>query len=187
MVSEKILKEVAKNIINVNLGVKEKDIVMISAGPNSLKFAEALAYEAAIIGAQPTITYGSDELSLKIYKDTDVKFLKNMPRLSDILSRVVDVSIIIDDTNPFVARLLPQDKIEIRRKVIKPIRIREENRERRKDLKKALIGYPTIEVAKAIGISYSSLDKIFWQAMRADYEKIYEFNKRLIRVLAKSK
>ncbi|MEM5826178.1 MAG: aminopeptidase, partial [Candidatus Aenigmatarchaeota archaeon] len=184
---EKDLEIIAKNIININLGVKEKDIVLISAGPNSLAFAEALAYEAAMVGAQPTIYYSSDELALKIYKDIKEKFLKNWPRLADILSKVVDVSIIIDDTNPFAASKIPQNKVEIRRKIYKPIRRREERREKRKELRKALIGFPNLDTAKSLGISFKKLNEIYWNTMKADYENIYQFNSKLIKVLNKAK
>lgn len=181
MVSKVDLQKIAKRIINLNLSVKEKNIVTISAGEKSLDFAEALAYEAAIIGSQPAIRYGSDKLSLKIYKNINPKFLKNWPRLADILSKKVDVSIVIDDSNPFIARLLPQKKIEIRRKVIKPIRRREEKRQLKKKMKAALIGFPTEENAKAMGIPFNKLNGIFWNAMKANYENIYRFNASLIK------
>jgi len=187
MVSEKEMRKIAKSIINVNLGVKEKDIVTISAGPKSLELAEALAYEASIKGAQSSISYGSDELALRVYRDINPKFLKNWPKLADVLSRLVDVSIVIDDSNPFVARLLPQKKIEIRRKTVKPIRTREEERQLKKEMKAALIGLPTKEVARAMKISFNKLNKIFWDAMKANYEKIYQFNSALIRKLSRAK
>lgn len=183
MVSEKKLQKISRIIINTNLCVKEKEVVLIYCGPNSLKFAEYLAFEAAKIGAQPTIVYGSDELSLKIYEAINPKFLKNWPRLGDALSRLVDVKIVIDDTNPFLANKLPQWKVEIRRKTVKPIRDREERREKRKELKAALIGFPTKEIAKVLKISHEKLDKIFWDAMDVNYSKIYEYNKNLIRKL----
>jgi len=159
MVSQEDLQKIARNIIRVNLGVKEKDITLIDAGPKSLRFAEALALEASKIGAQPAIFYGSDELALKTYNSMKIKYLKNFPRLADVLSKIVDVEIVIDDTNPFVAKKLPQNKVEIRRKVTKPIRDRKERREMKKDLKTALVGFPTEEVAKALKIPLRSLRK----------------------------
>jgi len=180
LLPEKEIQKIAKTIVNVNMGVREKDITLISCGPNSFKFAEVIAFEAAMVGAQPTITYGSDELSLKIYQNIKEKFLKNVPRLAKILSRHVDVKIIIDDENPFLARQIPQDKVEIRRKISKPIRRIEEIREAKKSLRTALIGFPTKEMARAIGLKFKDLDKIFWDAMRIDYQKLYEFNKKLI-------
>jgi aminopeptidase len=178
-----LFEKIARNIIKINLGVKEKDVTLISAGPNSLKFAEALAFEAAKIGAQPTILYGSDELSLKIYKTIKPKFLRNWPKLADTFSKLVDVKITIDETNPFVARQLPQQKIEIRRKTVKPIIDREEKRQMKKEMKAALIGFPTKEVARAMKIPFKRLNKIFWDAMNIDYQKLYEYNKRIIEKL----
>lgn len=187
MLSEKEMQRIARTIVNVNLGIKEKDIVIIDAGPKSLKLAEALAFEAARIGAQPHIGYGSDELALKIYKTINPKFLRNWPKLADVLSKIVDVDIHIDESNPFLARQLPQKKIEIRRKTVKPIRRREEERWRKKDMKAALIGFPTSETAKAMKIPFNKLNKIFWNAMKSDYQKIYQFNVALIRKLSGAK
>lgn len=181
--SKSELQKIAKNIVNVNLSVKEKDVTLISAGPKSLELAEALAFEAAKIGAQPTITYGSDKLSLKIYKTINSKFLRNWPKLADAFSKIADVKIMIDDSNPFLARQLPQKKIEIRRKTIKPIREREETRQRKKDMKAVLLGFPTQEDARALKIPFKKLSKIFWDSMKTDYLKIYEYNKKLINKL----
>ncbi len=180
MVSYEKMKKIAKFIIRKSLDVKEKDVTLISCGPKSLQFAELLAFEAAQIGAQPTITYGSDKLSLQIYKTIKPKFLKNWPKLADILSKTVDVKIIIDETNPFLARQIPQKKVEIRRKTVKPINDREERRERKKELKTVLIGFPTEEIARAIKIPFEKLNRIFWAAMDINYEKLYEYNKKII-------
>ncbi len=181
------MQKIARTIVRKNLAVKEKDLTLISAGPNSLKFAEALAYECAIIGAQPTITYGSDALSLKIYNAIKPNFLKNKPKLASLLWNKIDVDIHIDDSNPFLARKLPQRKVEIRRKTLKPIRRKEEKRLMKKEMKSALIGFPTMEMAKAMGISFKRLSKIFWNAMDIDYESLYRFNTRLCKRLENAK
>lgn len=183
MLSEKEMQKIARTIINVNLGVKEKDVTLILAGPKSLKLAEALALEASRIGAQPSINYGSDELSLKTYKMINPKFLRNWPKLADVLSKLVDAEIIIDESNPSLAKQLPQKKIEIRRKTVKPIRKREEERQIKKDMKAVLLGFPTSEDARAMGIPFKKLEKIFWDSMRINYQKLYEFNSALLRRL----
>ncbi len=171
--------EIAKQIIRKNLSVKEKEVVLISASPKTLEFSEALAYQCSMIGAQPAIQYGSDKLSLRIYKDINKKHLKNWPKLSDVLTKTADVRIIIEDQNPFLESLLPQDKIEIRRKVMKPIRDREDKRIMRKDVKIVLLGFPTEESARAMGISFNKLNNIFWNTFNIDYNEIYRFNEAL--------
>lgn len=183
MVSQKKMQKVAKRIVNTNFGIRQKDVVIISCGPNSLKFAEALAYECAIKGAQPMITYGSDKLSLKIYKKIKPEFLKFKPKLGYAHLDVVNVEMNIDDSNPFVARRLPQKKIEIRRKTVKPLRRLREKKLKRKALKSALVGFPTKENAWAMKIPFKKLDKIFWDTMDVDFNKLYRFNERLIKKL----
>ncbi len=181
MVSEKKMKRVAKTIVHTNFGIKQGDVVLISAGPNSLNFAELLAYECAIIGAQPTIMYGSDRLALKVYKDIDFKLLKQKPKLGYAHLKVVNAEMHIDDSNPFLARRLPQWKVEIRRKAIKPLRKLKEKKLAKKKLKSALIGFPTKEDARAMHIPFKRLEKIFWDTMDVDFGKLYKFNERLLK------
>lgn len=184
MVSEKKMRRVARNIVHTNFGIKKGDVVVISAGPNSLKFAEQLAYECSIIGAQPSITYGSDDLSLKIYKKIDSKLLRQKPKLAYAHLKVVDAEMHIDDSNPFVARHLPQWKVEVRRKTIKPLRKLKEKKLAKKTLRSALIGFPTKEDARAMGISYKRLENIFWDTMDVNFNRLYRFNERLLKKLS---
>ncbi|MFH1229621.1 MAG: aminopeptidase, partial [Candidatus Aenigmatarchaeota archaeon] len=73
--------------------------------------------------------------------------------------------------------------IEIRRKILKPFRKIEERRQLKKDMKSALIGFPTQENAKAMKIPYDKLCKIFWSTMNADGEEMYKFNNKLLKKL----
>jgi len=187
MLSQKKLQKIAKNIVNVNLGVREKDVTIITAGPKSLKFAEALAFECAMKGAQPSIQYGSDELALKIYKKINPKFLKNWPKLSDVLTKIADVEIHLDESNPFLEKQLPQKKIEIRRKIIEPIKRKRDIRLKKKTMRLALVGFPTEETAKALKTSFNKLNKIFWNTMDIDYKKLYQYNNLVIRKLRNAK
>ena len=180
MISQAELQKIAKNIINKSMFVKQKEAVVISTGPNSLKFAEKLAYEAAIIGANPTITYGNDELSLKIYKDIKTKHLRIIPKLSKILAKKIDVEIIIDDSNPSIARKLPQKKIQIRMKTMKPIKKIRDKRIIKKTIKSVLIGFPNKETAKSLGTSFNKLSKIFWNTLSMDPYKLYIINEKII-------
>ena len=183
MVSRNKMQKVAKTIVNTNFGIRTKDVVVISCGPNSLKFAEALAYECAMKGAQPTIGYRSDELSLKIYKKINPKFLKFKPKLGYAHLKIVNAEMHIDDSNPFVAKLLPQKKIEIRRKALKPFKRKRDKLLVKKRMKLALIGFPTKEDAKAMKLPFKRLEKIFWDTIDVDYNKLFSFNDRLIRKL----
>jgi len=184
MISDSRLQKIARKIVRVNMNIKEKDLTIIDAAPNSLKFAEALAYEAAIIGAQPSITYGSDELSLKIFRNINPRYLRNWPKLADTLSKIKDAEIIIDDSNPFIERLIPQKKVEIRRKATKPIRDFLDKRIVKKNVKIALIGFPNPHTARALGISFKKLSRIFWDTLDVDYNRLYEYNKFFVKQLS---
>lgn len=172
-------EKIAKIIVNTNMELKRKDAVIISAGPKSLEFAEALAFECAKIGAHPSISYGSDKLSLKIYKTIKKNFLKDIPKLSGIIARRADAKIVIDEENPFLARQLPQDKIQTRIRAVKPIRDIEDKRQLKKEYKTALVGFPTEESARAMKISFSRLKKIYFDTMNVDYRKLHQYNLKL--------
>jgi aminopeptidase len=183
MISPKELQKVAKSLINKTMVVKPKEAVVISAGPESIDFAEKLAYEAAIIGANPTINYSSDELALKIYKNINLKFLKTIPKLSKILAKEVDVEIMLDDTNPFLAKQLPQNKIQIRRKALKPVSKIRDARFVKKTIKSVLVGYPTKEIAKSLGTPFEKFSKIFWDTMRVDPYEQFIINNKIMKKL----
>jgi aminopeptidase len=180
MISRSQLQKISRNIIRKSMYVKPKEAVVISAGPDSLGFAEKLAYEAAIIGANPTITYGSDKLSLKIYNDINTKYLKTIPKLSKIFAKKIDVQIVLDDSDPFIASKLPQKKVQIRMKAFKPIRKIRDKRVANKTIKSVLLGYPTKETAKFLGLSFKRLSKIFWKTLSTDPSRLLKINNRII-------
>ena len=180
MNSNNLLRKVAKNIINTSMCVLPGESVLISAGPDSLKFAEMLAYDAAMIGANPTIAYGSDQLSLNIYRDIDTKYLKKIPKFSRIFAKNVDVELMISDENPLISRLLPQKKLELRRRTMKPVRKIRDARVVKKTIKSVLIGFPTREKAKALGISFEKLSNIMFSTLSMDTQTQYKINERII-------
>jgi aminopeptidase len=180
MISPARMQKIARNIIRKSMFVKEREYVVISAGPDSLGFAEKLAYEASMIGANPTIVYGSDNLSLKIYNDINIKYLKRIPKMSRIFAEKVDVQIMLDDSNPFIACKLPQKKIQVRQKTFKPIRKISDRRVVNKTIKSVLLGYPTKETAKFLGLSFNRLSKIFWKTLSTDPYRLFKINNRII-------
>jgi aminopeptidase len=184
MISQPHLQKIARNIIRKSMFVKEKEVVRISTGPKALKFAEMLAYEASIIGAHPTISYCSDDLALKIYRGTKLKYLKRMPELSKILARKIDVEINIEDSNPFIETKLPQDKVQARIRAMKPIKKIRDRRVVNKTIKSVLLGYPTRETARSLGTSFNRLSNIFWNTLSIDPYKLHQFNKKLIKKIS---
>ncbi|NOZ82046.1 MAG: aminopeptidase [Candidatus Micrarchaeota archaeon] len=174
-----MLSKVAERIIGTNLSVREGEMVIINCGPNSLEFAEELAYHSSIIGAQPTIVYSSDRLALRVFRKIDEKYLRVIPKLTEYLSKKADVKIIIDDSDPEIEKKIPQKKLEIRRSALKPVRRREDRRIMKKDVKIALVGFPTPSQAKALGISFKKLSSIFWKTMNVNYRRLHEYNRKV--------
>ena len=183
MISKTKMQKIARNIIRKSMFVKEKEYVVISTGPKSVEFAEMLAYEAAVIGANPSIRYASDELVLKIYQDTKLKYLTRIPKFTKFFTKNVDVEIHLDDANPFVERQLPQNKVQSRIKAFKHIRNIMDKRVVKKTIKSVLLGYPTEENAKALGITFKKLDDIFWKTLSTDPNKLFKYNKKVIKKL----
>jgi aminopeptidase len=171
------LKKIARTMVLLNLNVKERESVIISAGPNSLDFAEELAFVATKIGAHSTVTYGTDKLALRAYKTIKTKYLKHYSELSELITKKVDVEIYLDDSNPFLERKFPQKKIEIRRKATKPLRELRDERIVKKNIKSALVGFPTKESARSMNIPFNKLNKIFWDTMDVNYNSLHETNR----------
>ena len=183
MISQVELQKIARNIIRKSMFVKEKEVVRISTGPDAVNFAEMLAYESSIIGANPTISYCSTDLSLNIYRGTKLKYLKRIPKLSKYLAKNIDVEIIIEDSNPFTEKKLPQEKVQARIKALKPLTKIRDRRVVKKTIKSALVGYPTKETANSLGTSFGKLNKIFWSTLNIDPYKLYLFNNNIVKRL----
>lgn len=167
----------AEQVVGTNLRLEKGKSVIISTGRDALAFAEEIALACWRVGAQPMITYGSDELALRTYRGTNPAFFKLRTKLSRAIMESKDAQIILDEGNPFIEKLLPQDRIEIRRKAMRPIRDLEDRRMRHRRLKVVLVGFPTKELARAIGISYARLMKIYLAAMSVDVDGIYRYNR----------
>jgi aminopeptidase len=103
--------------------------------------------------------------------------LKHVSEISKIIAKKVDVEIYLDDSDPFAERLIPQHKIEIRRKAAKPLRKLKDYRVLKKNIKSALMGFPTKETARSLNTPFGKLNKIFWSTMDVNYYNLHKRNK----------
>ncbi len=182
---QKKIRKIAKQIIKQNLSLKEGETLVIDAGPNSLEFAEELAYQASLIGVHAFILYSSSNLRYRIFKDVSEKHLKKISPLNEFIMKEVEAEIILNDADPFIESKIPQKKVEIRRKALLPLRRIRDKRIISKNVKILLLWYPTEEVAKAIGIPFKDFWKIYWDCLDINYQELYEYNKKLISALRK--
>ncbi len=179
------IEKMAKKIIRENLFLKQSETLIIHSGPKALEFAEELAYQASLIGAHSFIIYSSSKLRYKIFRDINEKHLKKISSLNKFITKKIDAEIILDDSDPLTESKIPQKKIEIRRKTLLPLRRIRDKRITSKDVKIALLWYPTEEAAESIGISFKKLWKIYWNCLDIDYNALYQYNRKLVSALKK--
>ena len=53
----------------------------------------------------------------------------------------------------------------------------------KKQLRSALIGFPTEEDARAMRVPYARLDRIFWDTLDVDFHRLYAFNERMLKLM----
>jgi aminopeptidase len=174
---ENFYPRLAEQVVRTNLRLEKGDSVVISTGRPALPFAEEIAVSYWRVGAQPMISYGSDQMGLRMFREAKPEFLRIRTRLSRAVAEAKDAHVILDDGSPFVEKLLPQAKLQIRAKAMRPIRDLQDRRMRRRNLKVVLVGFPTKELAKAIGIPYARLMKTYLASMSVDVNEVYRYNR----------
>jgi aminopeptidase len=162
------IERIGKRIIE-SMGIKEDDMVLISAGGHNLDMAEAIALECYKIGAPPIITTSSDSFTREVYTQVGEKNLEKTHK--HLLSAFdnIDVRITIEPyDDPFLLREVPLSKLGAKRRGHKPIWDKQIER----GVRWLYIGYPTQKMADAFGIDYLTLKEMYLQMLDIDYKKL---------------
>jgi len=163
-------KKIAEKIVNYCAGVKDNETVTIIGRKDNLFFCELIGLQCYEIGAIPQVIIYSDDYKYKMLTETPIKFLKRLPR--HLLALIKESNVIITTAfeweDPKLMGEVPEEKIVIQRIAEKPIKDVIFDGERR------WLGcsFPTEQQAKAIGIDFSELYNMYWDAIDIDYEDL---------------
>lgn len=165
------LEEVAQKVVETCMNVKEDEVIQINGAPFNFDFIEHLALHVRKKGAFPVIKCKSDSLERMIIEEVDTDHLKKTPEHYLKWMEDIDGVIGVDHRkDPRILYQLPEKKIGARRKGKKKINDKFQEGE----IRWTGIGYPTEEKADMYGISFKKFEKMFWEAINTDYERLKE-------------
>lgn len=163
-------KKIAKKIVKFCARVRDKETVTIIGREDNLFFCELIGLQCYKIGAIPQIIIYSDDYRYKTLTETPIKFLKRLPRhlLALIKESDVVITTAFEWKDPRLMDEVPEERIAVKRIAEKPIS------EVIFDGKRRWFGcsFPTKQQAKAIGVSFSELYNMYWDAIDIDYEDL---------------
>lgn len=174
-------KEIARKLVMYCARVKDNETVTIIGRGDNLFFCELISLQCYKIGAIPQIIIYSDDYKYKMLTETPVKFLKRLPR--HLLALIKESDVIITTAfewkDPKLMGKVPEEKIATQRIAVKPIS------ETIYDGKRRWLGcsFPTEQQAKAIGLNFSELYNMYWDAIDIDYEDLIKRTSKLVSYL----
>lgn len=162
--------ELAARIVKTSAAVKPGDVVVIAGGKHNISLLEALAIEAKKQGGLVTIFLDSDAIERATYKDVPEQYLDQQPTfLVEWLKHmnvfiglpgVEDSKAVFEDIPP--ERLAKSSKAgQVVSDALNGSGVRLVN-----------VGYPTQSDASVNQLDYATYQKVFWEAVGADYQKI---------------
>jgi aminopeptidase len=163
-------KEIAKKLVRYCARVKDNETVAILGREDNLFFCELIGLQCYKIGAIPQIIIYSDDYRYKTLNETPIKFLKRLPR--HLLALIKESDVIITTAfeweDPKLMSEVTEERIAAKRIGEKPIN------EAVYDGKRRWLGcsFPTEKQAKAIGINFSELYNMYWDAIDIDYDDL---------------
>lgn len=170
-------KKIAEKIVKFCARINDDETVTIIGREDNLFFCELIGLQCYKIGAIPQIIIYSDDYKYKMLTETPIKFLKRLPRhlLALIKESDVVITTAFEWKDPKLMGKVPEERIATQRIAVKPIS------ETIYDGKRRWLGcsFPTEQQAKAIGISFSELYNMYWDAIDIDYEDLIKRTSKL--------
>lgn len=178
-------EELARRVVLTSAGVKPGDVVVVSGGKHTIPLMEAIAIEARKAGGLVTMFLNSDRVIHSRNVDVPEQYLEQEPHYLVEWFKHVDVYIGLpsaEDPQTAIAGV-PQARIA---KISKAERV-VTNMLNEAKLRYLSIGYPTRQFAELNQLDFATYEKIFREALNADYRMISEKGKTLKQILQGAK
>ena len=175
----------AKRIVNASVRVKPGDVVVVNGGQNTIPLMEDIAIEAAKAGGMVQMFLNTDRLARAINADVPEQYLKQEPKYFVDWIKDVDVWIALPDVEDSAAVIagVPAERLAEMNKAGAVVA----NALNSSKLRLLFINFPTKSDAILFHIPYPELEKMHWDAVNADYQRISEKGNSLEQMLEHSK
>lgn len=160
----------AHKIVTINAHIKPGDVVVVSGGKHTIPFMEALAIEIQKKGGMAPMLLSSDKVQRAFYLETPKEYLSQEQRYLVEWIKNVDVWISLpssqDPKSTFAD--IPEDR---RAAVLKASKFLNSKLDKL-GIRGIYIPFPTPEQAKFYGLDFPTYEKMQWDAINVDYQKL---------------
>ncbi len=177
--------ELARRLITTSVNIKPGDVVVVVGGRHNIPLMEAISIEAQKAGGMVTMFLSTDRVTRSFNVDVPEKYLEQEPRFLAEWIKHIDVWIALPEIEDqqAVNAGVPEARFAKLAKagqffagVLNEAKIRGVS-----------IGYPTTQQAARNNVDFSTLERMHWAAVNADYQSISGKGDALKRLLQGAK
>jgi len=177
--------ELARRIVKTSASVKPGDVVVVSGGKHDVALMEDLAIESAKAGGLVTMFLDSDKLERAIYTEVPEQYLEQQPDYFVEWLKHINVFISLPGVEDAKATYgdVPAERFAKASKAGQVIT----DALNASGVRFVGVGYPNRSDAAVNQLDFATYQKVFWNAVGADYQKISEQGKKLKQMLKGAK
>jgi aminopeptidase len=177
--------ELATKIVKTSASVKPGDVVVVAGGKHNIALMEALAIEAKKQGGMVTMFIDSDAVERATFKDVPEQYLELQPTYFADWMKHINVFIGLPNVEDSKAVFgdIPLERLAKASKAGQVIT----DALNGSGLRLVNVGYPTQSDASLNQLDLATYQKVFWEAVGADYQQISRDGEKLKNILQGAK
>ena len=177
--------ELARRIVKTSASVKPGDVVVVSGGKHDVALMEDLAIESAKAGGLVTMFLDSDKYERAFYTEVPEQYLEQQPAYFVDWLKHINVFISLPGVEDPKATFgdVPQERFAKANKAGQVVT----DALNASGVRLVGVGYPNRSDAAVNQLDFATYQKVFWDAVGADYQKISEQGKKLKQMLQGAK
>jgi len=185
-------RELARRVVQTSAAVKPGDAVIVSGGRHTTPFMEALGVEVIRAGATPWLSLESDRLFATFFRELPEQHLRTFDSVStaiygDQLKRANAMIILPFSDNPdTLLQSFTADTVRMA-KLMKTFGASQQRFDEMRNTARTrfvFLNYPPTksDIARS-GMDSASFDRMIWEAINADYDRIANQGRAIKRLL----
>ena len=177
--------ELARRVVKTSANVKPGDVVVVYGGKHNIPLMEALAIEAAKQGGMVTMFLDSDKFERALYTEVPEQYLEQPPTYFAEWVKHINVFISLPGVEDPKAVYgdVPQERFAKANKAGQVVT----DVINASGVRVVSVGYPTQSDAAVNQLDFATYQKVFWDAVGTDYQKISQDGNKLKQMLQGAK
>jgi len=173
-----------KRIAMTSADIQPGDVVVIYGGRHTIDLMEAIAIEAQKQGGLVQPFLNTDQIQYSLFHDVKDEYLAQEPTYFEKWFKEIDVWIGLPAIEDFesIYKDVPEEKFAIASKAYESFNDNLNN----SNVRGVFLNYPTPQQASNVGLDFATYEKMHWDAIDTDYDKIAMQAKKLEEMLLNS-